>query len=153
MTFSAAVSTCLSKYATFSGRAPRSEYWWFALFNFLVGIVATVLDKIGFGTGPDSKEIFGAISSLALLVPSVAVAARRLHDVDRSGFFQLLPVGVLCVSLGLALFADSRPLMWVAVAATVGATILFFVWTVSRGTVGANRFGGDPIASDSVAPR
>ncbi len=89
MSFAAAVRSALTQYATFSGRARRSEYWWFIVFNAIVGVAAGVLDG-GRGNGPVST-----ISALALLLPTLAVAARRLHDTDRSGWcllFLLIPL-------------------------------------------------------------
>jgi len=79
MTFSESIQACFSKYANFNGRAKRSEYWWFALFIFLV--------SLGLGIVSD---IVSALFSLATLLPSLAVGARRLHDTKRSGWWQLL---------------------------------------------------------------
>ena len=92
MDFMTAVRTCFSKYVDFSGRARRSEYWYFALFTFLVNIVTTVLDNI-LGTDYDGTTSGGLIStvvSLALLLPSLAVGVRRLHDTGRSGWWILI---------------------------------------------------------------
>ncbi len=91
MDFMTAVRTCLSKYVDFSGRARRSEYWYFALFGFLVGIVTGVLDAI-LGTDYDGSSggLINTLGSLALFLPSLAVAVRRLHDTDRSGWWILL---------------------------------------------------------------
>ena len=79
MTFGESISICFKKYASFDGRASRSEYWWFVLFTFLVSM----------GTGIISETLSG-LFSLAVLLPSLAVGARRLHDTDRSGWFLLL---------------------------------------------------------------
>ncbi len=79
MTFGDSISTCFSKYAAFGGRASRSEFWWWFLFTFLVSVA----------TGMVSQTISG-LFSLAVLLPSLAVGARRLHDTDRSGWFLLL---------------------------------------------------------------
>jgi len=87
MDFVPAIQSCLKQYATFSGRAARSEFWWFFLFQVLVLI----------GTGVVSDLLY-ALASLALLLPSLAVGARRLHDIGRSGWWQLLlltGIGVL----------------------------------------------------------
>jgi uncharacterized membrane protein YhaH (DUF805 family) len=91
MSFTEAVQTCLHKYVGFSGRARRSEYWWFFLFTILVGIVAGALDA-GFGTmsGDTNVGVLGTIASLALLLPGIAVAIRRLHDTSRSGWWILI---------------------------------------------------------------
>lgn len=80
MNFQEAIQTCFKKYADFNGRASRSEYWWWALFNLIIGMIS------GLALG----ETLGTIASLALLLPSLAVAARRLHDIGKSGWFLLL---------------------------------------------------------------
>jgi uncharacterized membrane protein YhaH (DUF805 family) len=79
MDFVEATKTCLRKYATFGGRASRSEYWWFFLFGLLVGAAASLF-----------SERLNALVSLFLLLPSTAVGARRLHDIGRSGWWLLL---------------------------------------------------------------
>ncbi len=79
MNFGQAISTCLNKYATFSGSASRSEFWWFFLFQLLVSLIASAVnDKVG------------GLVNLALLLPALAVGARRLHDIGKSGWWQLL---------------------------------------------------------------
>ncbi|HWJ93715.1 MAG TPA: DUF805 domain-containing protein [Telluria sp.] len=80
MTFTESIQTCFSKYATFDGVASRPEFWWFTLFIWVANMVINVF--IG--------DFVGFIFSLATLVPSLAVGARRLHDTDRSGWLQLL---------------------------------------------------------------
>jgi uncharacterized membrane protein YhaH (DUF805 family) len=79
MDFGQAIKNCLNNYATFTGRAGRSEFWWFFLFNLLASMAASMV-----------WARLGNLVSLALLVPSVAVGARRLHDIGKSGWFQLL---------------------------------------------------------------
>ena len=79
MNFGQAISTCLSKYATFSGRASRPEFWWFFLFQLLVSVAASIV-----------SERFGSLVNLALLLPALAVGTRRLHDIGKSGWWQLL---------------------------------------------------------------
>jgi len=87
MDFMTAVRTCLSKFVDFSGRARRSEYWYFALFTFLVGIVTGILDAI-LGTDYDNTSggLVNTLVSLVLFLPSLAVGVRRLHDTGRSGW-------------------------------------------------------------------
>lgn len=77
--FGAAISTCFSEYVTFSGRASRSEFWYWVLFTFIGGVVFELV----------SPE-FGWLFSLATFLPGLAVGARRLHDIGRSGWWQLL---------------------------------------------------------------
>lgn len=79
MTFQESIRVCFAKYADFSGRASRSEYWWFVLFILLVSMAASVIS-------PKLSALF----SLATLLPSIAAATRRLHDTNRTGWWQLL---------------------------------------------------------------
>lgn len=79
MDFVQAIKSCLGQYATFSGRASRSEYWWFFLFQVVVLIIASMLG-----------DVVNGLATLALLLPSLAVGTRRLHDIGRTGWWQLL---------------------------------------------------------------
>jgi len=117
MDFKQAITTCLNKYATFSGRAPRSEYWYFFLFLIIINIVASVLDSALFGDMP----VLYLVATLGLLVPSISAGVRRLHDTDKSGWWLL--IGLI-------------PLV---------GTIVLIVFLCQRGTVGPNRFGSDPL--------
>ena len=83
----------MSKYATFSGRASRGEFWWFYLFCILLSWAATIVDAVAFRNG----GVVGSIVSLALFLPSLAAGCRRLHDVGRSGWWQLLIITVIGV--------------------------------------------------------
>jgi uncharacterized membrane protein YhaH (DUF805 family) len=129
MTFSEAIRTCFSKYVDFSGRAARSEYWWFILFIALGNIVLSFVDAAIFGRSVDGQtvSILGAIWSLALLLPAIAVGVRRLHDRDMTGWWLLLYL-----------------------IPVLGALVLLFFF-VQSGTNGANRFGLDPLAEQKIA--
>jgi uncharacterized membrane protein YhaH (DUF805 family) len=76
----------LKKYADFNGRARRSEYWYFALCSFLISII---LALIGFYAG---FTLLGNLYSLAVLIPSIAVGVRRMHDVGKSGWYLIIPI-------------------------------------------------------------
>jgi len=80
----------LKKYAVFSGRARRKEYWYFVLFNFLIGILLGIIDGAIGGFDPEKVGILGLIYTLAILIPSLAVTFRRLHDTGRSGWWWLI---------------------------------------------------------------
>lgn len=111
MDFATAVKTVvMQKYANFSGRATRSEYWWFVLAYIIAYIVLAIVDYVL------GVQLLTAILSLGLLIPSIAVGVRRLHDLDKSGWWLLL---------GLI------PL--------VGLILIY--WFAQPGTPGANRFG------------
>ena len=91
MGFAEAVQSCFKQYVGFTGRARRSEYWWFALFGLIVGIVANLIDTV-LGTMSEDTNVgvLGTIVSLALLLPTLAVAIRRLHDTSRTGWWILI---------------------------------------------------------------
>ena len=133
MDFVTAVKTCiLEKYINFQDRAPRSEYWWFALFN--IG-GAVLLGLIGI-------TILQTLWSLALFLPGIAVSIRRLHDLDKSGWWLLLPLGTLILGgiIGALLMPIIGGIIYLA-----GVAILIY-WFVQKGTDGANQFGPDPLA-------
>ena len=103
MSFVDAVRTCFSKYADFSGRARRSEYWWFALFY---GLVTLVLVLLVYVTGSSLPMLL----ILGLVVPTIAVSVRRLHDTSKSGWWYLLsfvPFGSIVLLVFFCL--DSHP--------------------------------------------
>jgi uncharacterized membrane protein YhaH (DUF805 family) len=82
----------LKKYVVFDGRARRSEYWYFVLFNMLISLGLGIVDK-ALGTTSDSGTgALGGLYSLAVLLPSLGVAIRRMHDVGKSGWFLLIPI-------------------------------------------------------------
>ncbi len=125
MSFGQAVSSVFSKYATFSGRARRSEYWYWILFTVLVYVVAAILDNVLKTTikSGDASLPYGYIvlvASLALLIPGIAVTVRRLHDTGRSGWWYLL--SFLC---------------------GIGA-IVVLVFCIMEGTPGQNAYGPSP---------
>jgi len=91
MTFQESIKVCFAKYADFSGRASRPEYWWFILFIILGGLAISLV----------SRELSG-LFTLGTLLPSIAAAARRLHDTNRSGWWQLI---VLVPAVGFIVLA------------------------------------------------
>lgn len=106
--FGEAVGNFFTQYATFSGRATRSEYWFMVLFNILVSIVITVIGSL---ISPEVTSILSGLYSLATLIPGLAVIWRRLHDAGRSGgwfFICLVPV-VGFIILLVFLLTDSKP--------------------------------------------
>lgn len=81
----------LKKYAVFTGRARRSEYWYFFLFSLIISVVLTILDG-ALGLANSGNGVISSIYSLATLIPSIAVGVRRMHDVGKSGWFILIPI-------------------------------------------------------------
>lgn len=87
-----ATRTCLSKFATFSGRASRPEYWWFLLAVILASIVLSIIDSIVFGVSDGSGQYLSGIFQLVMFIPLLAAAWRRLQDSGRPGWYALLPM-------------------------------------------------------------
>jgi uncharacterized membrane protein YhaH (DUF805 family) len=109
------------RYAKFDGRANRAEFWWFTLFNFIVNAVLNVL-----GQASDLFMVVGILYSLALLIPSIAVGMRRLHDVNRSGWWLLISL-VPCVGI-----------------------IVLIVFFATEGDRGPNQYGPPPSAITTI---
>jgi len=120
MAIKEAISYCFRNYVGFKGRAARSEYWYWTLFVYLLLIVAWLIDMTVFGFNTTGVNPMAVLASLATLLPTLAVSARRVHDIDRSGWWALL------------------------IFTVIGYIVLIY-WACLRGTVGANRFGSDPL--------
>lgn len=118
MNFQQAIASGFQNYVTFVGRAARSEYWFWTLFAVLVGVAAAILDA-AFFPGLHARPIH-SLASLALFLPGLSVSIRRLHDLDRTGW-------------------------WVLIVLTGIGIILLLIWFCLRGTVGPNRYGPDPL--------
>jgi uncharacterized membrane protein YhaH (DUF805 family) len=114
MDFGQAISSGFSNYVNFSSRSPRSGYWYWTLFAVIVGIVTAIIDNV------IGMAITNTIASLALFLPGLAVSVRRLHDIDRTGW-------------------------WVLIALTVIGIILLIYWYCQPGTPGDNQYGPDPL--------
>jgi uncharacterized membrane protein YhaH (DUF805 family) len=117
MDFAEAVKAVFNKYAVFSGRSLRSEFWYWELFGILASIVLSIVDSALFNSNFGGNGPLGALFGLATVVPSLAVGARRLHDTNKSGWWQLLAV-------------------------TVVGLIPLIIWFCQPGTPGKNNYGG-----------
>jgi uncharacterized membrane protein YhaH (DUF805 family) len=111
MTFPESVRTCLRKYADFSGRARRSEFWYFVLWTFLVSVVASIIDVVLGSRWGSGSGLVETLADVALLLPGLAVGARRLHDVSRSGWWLLMGLVPCAGFIVLVVFfvLDSHP--------------------------------------------
>ena len=90
MNFGQSISTCMSKYVTFSGRASRSEYWWFYLFGVLLYLLFSIVDEVMFSIYDPMRGVIPGLVSLGLFLPTLSAGVRRLHDVNRSGWWFLI---------------------------------------------------------------
>ena len=122
MTFSEAISSGFRNYVGFSGRASRSEFWYWMLFTVLVSIAMTMIDLGILGISSNVNP-FSSIWSLIAFLPSLAIGVRRLHDTDRNGWWWLI-----------------------AFIPLIGIIVLIVFWC-SEGTRGPNRFGPDPLGA------
>lgn len=121
MNFADAVkSVLMANYANFSGRAPRSEFWWYVVFAIIASVVLALIDNLIFAR-TIGYPILGTLFSLATIIPGLAVSVRRLHDIDKSGWWILI-----CLI----------PL--------IGA-ILLLVWYATAGNRADNQFGPPPV--------
>ena len=105
MNIQTAVKTCFSKYATFSGRASRSEYWFFYLFTIIASIVTWIIDTMLLGYSSEDTGAISLIFQIIIILPSIAVGARRLHDIGKSGWWQLLILTFIGIILLIVWFA------------------------------------------------
>jgi uncharacterized membrane protein YhaH (DUF805 family) len=170
MGFSAAIKTCFSKYAAFSGRARRPEYWWFFLFIVIGSIAATMVDGVIFGFGtPEAPatQVVSPIFSLATILPVFAAGWRRMHDTGRPGWYLLIPLGVsIGTMLGLMLgvfgfgtmeaarvdeetlrgAASGLGMAGIAIMGIVQLIVsVLVIWWLTRPTqAGANQYGEEP---------
>lgn len=162
----------LVKFVQLEGRARRSEYWLFFLFQILVSFALAIIGAIAGLKGP--MEAVSNLFSLAMLLPTIAVSVRRFHDINRTGWWLFFPLAVLIIALIVYLLANGAALgetfksidmaavkaedeqaimdmftslapmfVWVGLPWWL-ASLVTFVFHVTEGTRGKNRFGPDP---------
>ena len=120
MGFGQAISSGFSNYVNFFGRACRSEYWFWILFTIIAQIATGIIDAV------IGMDVTTALFGLATFLPSLAVGIRRLHDIDRTGWW---------------IFIWFIPIVgW----------IILIIWYCTKGTDGPNRFGPDPLATLAI---
>ncbi|MBV9990775.1 MAG: DUF805 domain-containing protein [Alphaproteobacteria bacterium] len=161
MEFGQAIASCFRKYVTFRGRAPRSEYWFFVLFMFLVYFATGILDSVLMGgqTTPEKLSPLTTIAWLVFFLPSLAVLVRRVHDTGWSGwivgglYILLLVVGfVLGIGVGMQAEGNLAAKELYGVVGLLGLVVLaygifIFVLTLLKGHDGPNRYGPDPFGT------
>jgi len=127
MNFTEAIRSGFANYVNFSGRATRSEFWLWALFTFIGSVAAGILDVAIFSDNAGVSPLSGVFSLITFL-PSLALWVRRLHDINRTGW-------------------------WVLIAVTLIGIIVLIYWACQRGTPGTNRFGPDQRFSGAMMTR
>ena len=121
MNFVEAIKSGFSNYVNFSGRAGRSEYWFWVLFAVIVVAIGKIIDAIMFGNASGLSPIT-SILELAIFLPGLGVTVRRLHDIDRTGW-------------------------WLLISLTIIGAFFLIYWYCQPGTPGPNRFGPNPLPS------
>jgi uncharacterized membrane protein YhaH (DUF805 family) len=124
--FGQAITSGFQGYVQFSGRSSRSEYWFFMLFTTIIAVIISIFDALG-SPRLNNFSVFSLIWSLAVLLPQIAVGIRRLHDLEKSGWWLLITLIPL-----------------------IGA-IVFIIWCCTEGTEGDNRFGANPLGGSAPA--
>ena len=99
---------CFKKYSTFKGRAQRKEYWYFYLFTFIISVLTYFIDVSIFRKDPDGILFINAFFSMLTFLPSIAAGCRRLHDVNKSGWWQLISLTVIGI-IPLIIWLASKP--------------------------------------------
>ena len=171
----AAVKAGFRNYIRFNGRATRPEFWWWMLFitvaNILLGIIDRIIER---AVGIEDLTLLGSIFGLATLLPGLAVACRRLHDIGKSGWWLLIwhlvfviPGAAAVITFVILALAFAKSASWaaifadlllaflafiVAVAVSLGLLIWAVIWLARQGEPGANRYGPDPRAADADTP-
>ena len=154
----------VEKYADFSGRAPRAEYWWYALALIVVFIVLSIIESI-LGINRMIAGVYGPLTVLlwlATLVPTIAVGVRRLHDTNRSGWWLLLPIVPYALAFvlggaammhggGAGLGAGTGTAMIFMLIGAVGAIVLLVFYCLPS-TPGDNRYGPNPYGGGIAVP-
>lgn len=178
MGFGEAIPTCFRKYVTFSGRARRPEYWWFAAFVVVGALVADVIDRLLFGgirMDGSRTAYVRPLFTLLVFLPLLAAGWRRMHDTGRPGWYLLLPLLVTLAIYGLLILgvlgfagleeagADEYALrsaasgfgmvgLAAAGIAQLGLTILVIWWLTRPSVPGTNAWGAPPEDWQAVTP-
>jgi uncharacterized membrane protein YhaH (DUF805 family) len=127
MNFIQAIGSGFSNYVNFSGRAARAEYWLWVLFTVIGGIAAGILDAALWGYDATGGSPLNAVFDVITFLPSLAIGVRRLHDIDRTGW-------------------------WLLIALTGIGILVLIYWACVKGTAGPNRFGPDRLAQSALVP-
>lgn len=167
MNFQPAVRTCLSKYATFAGRASRSEFWWFALFYLGISAAIVAIRSAVFGPTVEMREgirwaangsvqpfqvthysydggMAGMIFSIITACPLIAVSWRRLHDTGRSGWMGFMPLVVAIFTIALAFLTPTNFFVVLSFISILIAIVFLTVMLTQKSVRGSNPYGPNP---------
>lgn len=146
MDFKQAFITCaIEKRFNWQDRACRSEFWWFYLATIVIGIIASLFNAI-----PLIGQVISLVISIAIWWLSIVASIRRLHDIDKSGFWLLLPAGASIVGitmLAIGLLRGSDLLFALGFIVAIGGSAYMIFLLVQPGTPGPNKYGPNPLAT------
>jgi uncharacterized membrane protein YhaH (DUF805 family) len=137
MTLLETIKICFQNYVAFNGRAKRAEFWYFFLFSFLGAICLSILDMAIFPR--NEVGVLSLIFTVLTFLPYISVTCRRLHDTNRSGWWQGLPYAVMLFAGFLTIISET--LLIIGIVAGIGTGIMLIVWLATIGDSTKNRFG------------
>ena len=146
VSFPEAIRLGFQHYFDFRSRSTRAEYWWRSLFTVLASLILTVIDMmVGTYDVESSIGLLSGLFGLAVLIPSFALGARRLHDINKSGWWQLLWVVFFLIIpvISLIWWQSWWQLLWVVFFLIIPVIILLW-WAIKPSDEGTNKHGADP---------
>ena len=166
VSFPQAVKLGFKNYFNFSGRATRAEYWWWVLFIVLIGIGLGFIDALTGSMGDSGQGLLSFLFKLATTIPSFALGVRRLHDINRTGwwllvwgFFPMAAIGGGILLVSFLLLDNLLILTVIGFAKLIGfgilgiiGVIVLIVWAIKKGDEGLNKYGPDPRQATSNGP-
>jgi len=151
MGFGQSIATCFRKYLTISGRASRSEFWWFYLFTILAALVCGFVDSIAFNTTFEDTGPIEIIFWLATIVPTITATVRRLHVTNRPGYYIFAPILIGIFGLAFTyLAAGSTFFSLLAIAIIIFGVLLQLYWLVQKSDPHDNRYGPNPFMGERL---
>jgi uncharacterized membrane protein YhaH (DUF805 family) len=151
MGFGESITTCFRKTFTYSGRASRSEFWWFYLFTSVIGKLSTGILELFYGADFDAlvPNLIDFGIALVLVFPQISVCCRRFHDIGRSGWYQLvLFLALVLVGVAALIFEtfDRGPFFaYATITPIIVILATFLVFMIKRSQPGTNKYGPNPL--------
>ncbi len=145
-----ATKTCFRKYFVMRGRARRAEFWWFYLATFILTSIATLFDVMLFGFEDEDPTPISSLVTLAVFIPTITAAVRRLHDTGKPGYYIFAPVllAIIGIGAGAALITSLGGAGAIIAGVIVAAGLLLqLYWMVQKSDPDTNKYGPNPITN------
>ena len=145
-----ATKTCFRKYFVMRGRARRAEFWWFYLATMIMTTIATLFDVMIFGFGDEDPTPISSLVTLAVFIPTLTAAVRRLHDTGKPGYYIFAPI--LFAAIGIGFGAALGPTLGtpgaiIAGLIVVAGLLLQLYWMIQISDPDTNKYGPNPITN------